>query len=106
MLLEYKNKTINMVECKTFFSRLKGFMFVKDIDKALLFNRFNSIHSFFMKSNIDVIMCDRSGKILYYFNDLKKNKIIFPKHGVYKIIELPVDYFRIKIGDYIKEIME
>lgn len=44
---------------KLFLCRLKGFMFTKNIDKALLFDRCNSIHTFFMKENIDVIMCVR-----------------------------------------------
>ena len=58
MIIKYDNKTIDVVECKTFFSRLKGFMFEKNIEHALLFDKCNSIHTFFMKANIDVIMCD------------------------------------------------
>ena len=95
MKLVYDNKTIDIYECKSFFSRLKGFMFNKNINKALLFNRCNSIHTFFMKKNIDVIMCDKDNNILYYYNNLMKNKIILPKNNVYKTIELPVDYFKI-----------
>ena len=75
------NKEIEIYECKTFYSRLKGFMFSKVIDKALLFNKCNSIHTFFMKKNIDVIMCDKNNTILYYYYDLGKNKIILPKKG-------------------------
>ena len=55
-----------------------------------------------MRANIDVIMCDSDNKILYYYNNLGKNKIILPKKGVYKIIELPVGYFDIKINKRIK----
>ena len=77
-------------------------MFCKNIDKALLFNHCNSIHTFFMKNNIDVIMCDKDNTILYYYHNLKKNKIILPKKNVYKTIELPVDYFNFKINKRIK----
>ena len=101
MKLIYKNKVIDIFECKSFYTRLKGFMFNKKINKALLFNRCNSIHTFFMRTNIDVIMCDKSNKILYYYNNLGKNKIILPKKNVYKTIELPVNYFKFKINDYI-----
>ena len=101
MKLIYDNKEITLVECKTFFSRLKGFMFKRKIDYALLFNRCNSIHTMFMKSNIDVIMCDKDNNILYYFNNLPKNKIIWPKKNVYKVVELPVDYFNIKVNSKI-----
>ena len=102
MKLFYNNKSIEIIECKTFFSRFKGFMFKKKIDHALLFNNCNSIHTFFMKSNIDVIMCDIDNNILYYYNDLEKNKVILPKKNVYKTIELPVNFFSFKINDKIR----
>lgn len=96
MKLIYNNKEIELIDCKSFYSRLKGFMFKKNINNALLFNKCNSIHTFFMKENIDVIMCDKDNNILYFYKDLKKNKIILPKKNVYKIIETPSNYFNIK----------
>ena len=77
-------------------------MFKKNINTALLFNKCNSIHTFFMKSNIDVIMCDKEDNIIYYYNGLKKNKIILPKKKVYRTIDLPVDYFDIKLNTKIR----
>ena len=74
----------------------------KKIDCALLFEKCNSIHTFFMKSNIDVIMCSKDNTILYYYNNVSKNKIILPKKNVNKTIELPVNYFNIKINDKIR----
>lgn len=102
MKLFYEDKEIEIVECRSFFSRLKGFMFKKNIKHAILFNKCNSIHTFFMKSNIDVIMCNRDNVVLYYFNNLSKNKIILPKKNVYKTIELPVNFFDIKIDSKIR----
>jgi len=102
--LKYKDKEISLKECSSFYSRLKGFMFCKNIDKALLFNKCNSIHTFFMYKNIDVIMCNKDNRILYYFNDLKKNKIILPKKGVYKVYETPSNFFKIKIDDKLEVI--
>ena len=102
MKLIYNNKDINIINCKSFLSRLKGFMFKKKINNALLFNNCNSIHTFFMKTNIDVIMCDKENNILYYYNNLGKNKVILPKKNVYKTIELPVNYFNIKINTKIR----
>ncbi len=101
MKLIYNNKEIEITECKSFFSRLKGFMFTKEIKHALLFNRCNSIHTFFMRANIDVIMCNKENEILYYYHDLKKNKIILSKKNVYKTIELPVGFYQIKINDFV-----
>lgn len=102
MRLIYIDKDIKLIKCDSFFSRFRGFMFKKNIDCALLFEKCNSIHTFFMKSNIDVIMCDRNDNIVYYYNNLKKNRIIWPKKNVYKTIELPVNYFNIKINDRIR----
>ena len=102
MKLIYNQKEIEIYECKTFFSRLMGFMFRKEINHALLFNHCSSIHTFFMKKNIDVIMCNDDNNVLYYYNNLNKRKIIWPKKFVTKVIELPVNYFDIKIGTKIK----
>ena len=99
MKLIYKNKDIDLYECKDFFSRLKGFMFTKNIDKALLFDRCNSIHTFFMKENIDVIMCDKDNRVLFFYRDLSRNKIILPKKGVTKVFETPSNYFDIVINE-------
>jgi len=102
MKLIYEDKEINLINCNNFFSRLKGFMFNKKIDHALLFNNCNSIHTFFMKCNIDVIMCDKNDNIIYYYNNLEKNKIILPKKNVSKVIELPVNYFKIELKNKIR----
>ena len=99
MKLVYKNKDIDLYECKNFFSRLKGFMFTKNIDKALLFDRCNSIHTFFMKENIDVIMCDKDNRVLFFYKDLSRNKIILPKKGVTKVFETTSNYFDIVINE-------
>lgn len=96
MKLVYENKKIELIECKSFFSRLKGFMFQKKIDYALVFNRCNSIHTFFMKSNIDVIMCDKNNIVLYYYSNMVPNKVILPKKRVSCVYELPVGYFKVK----------
>jgi len=102
MKLIYENKELNLIECKTFFSRFLGFMFKKNINYSLLFNNCNSIHTFFMKENIDVIMCDKDNKILYFYKNLAKNKIILPKKNVYKVYETPNNYFNIKINTKMK----
>ena len=99
MKLSYGNKSIDIYECKSYFSRLRGFMFTKEINHGLLFNHCNSIHTFFMKTNIDVIMCDDDNTILYYYPNLSKRKVIWPKKGATKTIELPTDYFKFKANE-------
>ena len=98
MKLIYNNKEIEIIDCKTFFSRFMGNMFKKNIERGLLFRHCNSIHTFFMKENIDVIMCDKDNNILYYYRNLGKNKIILPKKNIRKVFETPSNYFDIEIG--------
>lgn len=99
MRLWYQGKQIELKNCTSFFSRLIGFMGKKNIKSALLFKHCNSIHTFFMKENIDVIMCDKNNKILFYYKDLPKNRIILPKKRVSSVYEVPCGYFDIKINE-------
>ena len=99
MKLVYENKEINLIECISFYNRLKGFMFKKNIKHALLFEHCNSIHTFFMKENIDVVLCNKNNTILHYYKNLSPNHIILPKKNVTKVFELPTNYFDIKINN-------
>lgn len=83
MQIILENKKIEVKNANTFFKRLKGFMFKKNIDYCLCFPKCNSIHTFFMKENIDVIMTDKHNKILKIEKNLKKNKIIKCKNAYY-----------------------
>ena len=98
MKLSDGKKDIELINCKSFVSRFKGFMLKKDINNALLFDKCNSIHTFFMKENIDVILCDKDNTVLYFYKDLGKNEIIWPKKNVTKVYETPSNYFDIEIG--------
>ena len=103
MYLCYNNQKIELCCQDGFKNRLMGIMFKKDkLNKALYFKRCNSIHTFFMKSNIDVIMCDKNYKVLYFYKNLPKNRIILPKKNVYIVIETPSNYFNVKVHDIIK----
>lgn len=102
MILIYKNKQIKCKECKSIWSRFKGFMLQKNINICLYFNHCNSIHTFFMKEKIDVILCDKNNTILYYYKNLPPNKIILPKKNVTKTYELPTNYFNFKIKEKVE----
>ena len=98
MKLRYQNKEINLTECKTFYSRFKGFMGTRNINSALLFNHCNSVHTFFMKENIDIIFCNEENIIVSYFKNISPNKVILPQKKATKTIELPPNYYHLKIG--------
>lgn len=73
------NQRIPMEVANTFTKRLIGFMGKKNIQSCLCFKT-NSIHTFFMKEAIDVVMTDSENKVLYIFKNVKKNKIIIKKN--------------------------
>lgn len=87
----------------TFIKKLKGLMFVKDFDYILKF-KCNGIHTFFMKTNIDVILTDKKNEILHIYRNLKPWKIILPKKNVVFTYEMPTGYLKnIKVGDILKK---
>lgn len=89
MKIIVSNKEIPLHVADNYFKRLKGLMFKKNIDYALLFKKCNGIHTFFMKEEIDVILTDKNNNILYTYTSLKPWKIILPKKNVYNTYELP-----------------
>ena len=96
------SKTLDIKVYNTFLKRLKGFMFKKSINYGICLNKCNSIHTFFMRRPIDVIMTDKNYNILYIYKFLKPYRIILPKKKVYYTFELPANYFKFNINEKIK----
>ena len=86
-MLEFKNITIK--EAKSFKDRLIGLMFKKNINYGLLFNNCRSIHTFFMKEEIDIIAVDKDDNIIKEYKNIKPWKILIAPKGTKKIYELP-----------------
>lgn len=82
------NNKIKLKIADTFFKKTIGLAFKKNIDFALRF-RCNGIHTFFMKVDIDVVLTDKNNNVIHIYKNLKKNKIIIPKKGVFYTYELP-----------------
>lgn len=92
------NKEFNLIKANTFFKRLKGLMFKKNITTGMFFPNCNSIHTFFMFDKIDIIMIDNCNKIVYLEKNVKR-KIIYKKEARHTI-ELPKNSIcEIKIND-------
>jgi len=90
---------MKVIYANTFLKKLKGLMFIKDFDFIMKF-KCNGIHTFFMKTNIDVYLTDKNKKILYIYKNLKPNKIILPKKNIKYTYETPVNYLKnINIGN-------
>lgn len=82
-------KKYDLIDCVDFYSRFKGLMFTNQFDYCMRFGKCNSIHTFFMRTNIDVVMTDKDDNVLFIFRDVKPYRIILPKKGVKNVYEFP-----------------
>lgn len=100
------NKTTNeridiKIKCaNNFFKRFKGLMGKKDIDFAVLFYNLkdSSVHTHFMKFDIDVYFLDKN-KVIFEKASLKPWKFYKPKKQAHFILETKKDKLKLKIGD-------
>lgn len=98
MKLKVNKQVIYLEKANTPIKRLIGFMQKKNINMALVFKT-KSIHTFFMKENIDVIITNKDNITIDFIKNLKKNKIVFRKNAYY-IYELPKGFIKnLKKGD-------
>lgn len=102
------NTTIseNVMVADTFFKRLKGLMFTKELPEqnALLIESCNEIHTFNMRYSIDVLYLDASNNILAIDEDMKPGKIGKRVRNAVSVVELPsgkIKKLDIKIGQTI-----
>lgn len=82
--------------------RFMGLMFKKKIKYAIWFPYTNSIHTFFMKTNIDVVGFNREYVITYKAVNIPKNQLIMIKSKIKNtsILEMPQNTSKLlKIGD-------
>ena len=87
ILLKYKN--VEIKEAKTFYKRLTGLMFKKNIKYGLLFDKCKSIHTFFMKEEIDIIFTDSNDKIIKAYKCVNPRRILLAPKGATRVYELP-----------------
>ena len=91
---------IKITCANTFFKRFIGLMGKKDIDYAILFYNLkgSSVHTHFMKFDIDVYFLDKN-KVIFEKACLKPWKFYKPKKRAYYILETKKDKLKLKIGD-------
>lgn len=80
---------IEIKEANTFFKRLIGLSFKKNIIYGMVFKT-NAIQTLTMLKPIHVIMTDKNYNIIYEKKALKPFRIILPKKGVYYTFEIPL----------------
>lgn len=88
MHIQINKENITIKYCNTFIKKLIGMSFKKKKQSSIYcFPNCNSIHTFFMFQNIDIIMTDKNGEILYMKENMKPNHILLPKKKVYYTYE-------------------
>ncbi len=102
ILNKTSNELINIkiINADNFFNRFRGLMLKKDIDFAMLFSNLkdSSIHTHFMRFDIDVYFLDEN-KTIFEKTTLKPWKFYKPKKQASYILEVKKDSLKLKIGD-------
>ncbi len=106
-VLTLNNDTIleNVYLADSYISRLKGLMGRSKIDfnEGLLIRPCNSIHTFFMKFNLDIVFIDENFKVIDIYFDLAPWKISKIYKDAKFVIEAKSGSFtKLKKGDQIK----
>lgn len=102
MKLILQNKEIPVILANTFAKRLWGLIGKTNINIGMLFLNCNSIHTFLMKENIDVIGLNLENKVIFMERNCSKNKIIKINRKLKEthILELPKNMSQeLKLGD-------
>ena len=109
MKLVINNKEIIDIKiADTSFLRIKGLMFRKEINEGLLIKPCNSIHTFFMRKNIDVLYLDKRGEIIKIVHAMKPWKVgplVLKAKAVIELPENTIKEMNIKLHDkaYLKK---
>lgn len=80
---------IEIKVAETFFSKFLGFMFKKNVNYALLFENCRSIHTFFMRFNLDIVFLDRENKVIKVVRNVKPFRVVLPIKNSFSILEIP-----------------
>lgn len=109
MYLLIKGHKMPVKKAFWFHQRLIGLMFQKKLKYAMLFRHTNSVHTFFMKVNIDIVGINNENVVIFKAVNIPKNQIVTIKNSIKNtsILEMPKDTSRlISIGDKLTFVSE
>jgi uncharacterized membrane protein (UPF0127 family) len=92
---------IKIITAKSFAARFIGFMFKKPKNYAIVFNNCKSVHTFFMRFNLDIIYLNRDNEIVKIIKEVKPYRFTLPCKNAVSILEIPsglIDINKLKIG--------
>jgi len=94
LVIDDEVKTENMMLADSFFKRFMGLMFKKDLlFDCLMINPCNSIHTFNMRFNIDVLYLDESMTVIAKEMDLKPGRVVGRVGGAKRVLEAKAGFF-------------
>jgi uncharacterized membrane protein (UPF0127 family) len=65
-------------------------MLIKQADYAILFTNCSSVHTFFMRFNLDIVFLDKNGIVVGFKRNIKPWRIVLPVKKAVDILEIPV----------------
>lgn len=91
MKLLIDKKEIQIDKADSFKQRFLGLMFQKKVTSGMLFPHCSAIHTFGMRTEIDVIGLNKQNEVIFHKINVSKNKILFLPKGIKKtsVLELP-----------------
>ena len=94
-VLKFNRETkINVFIADSFIKRLFGYMFrKKPHHEAIMLKPCNSIHTFFMKFNIDVLFLDDRMQVIKKIENLRPGQIATKVKGAKTVIESKTEAF-------------
>lgn len=84
-------KNYPVINCTSFHNRFLGLMFQKNVQNGLCFPHCNSIHTFFMRIPILVIITNKNHEVLYK-KIVKPWRIVMPVKNGFYTYEFPINY--------------
>ena len=98
-------KVQEVVLADDFLKRFLGYMFksIPSRREVLIIEPCNSIHTFFMKFNIDVLFLDKENRVLEVKRNLPRRKMVPPIRGTIRVVEAKAGLFgEIEKGELIR----
>ncbi len=79
----------------TFLKKLRGYMFQKrpQNSEIMIFDNCNSVHTFNMKFNIDILFLDAHNRVIKKVSSVPRGRLIAPIKEASRVVEAPDGLF-------------
>ena len=98
-----KGIILEIIKACGFWAKFAGFMLKKDANYGLLFENCRSVHTFFMRFNLDIAFFDKNNRLIAVKRNVKPWRIVLPVKEAVSILEVSAakcynfnDFFKLK----------